>query len=96
LLLVLTGMKQDRSYYSYDYNERRKVDSDRAPRKKDRRAASGPTTVAPARLAAPPSPNTAPSAPKSSPLLSNGALSKLDMDSIDELLRDYTKRPEQN
>jgi Mrp family chromosome partitioning ATPase len=106
LLLVLTGIKADTSNYYYDYSERRKGSDDSRKTKVERRG-QGPQPVVlapvprqvngvngssrtPANGAPRPSDR-----PASAPILSNQALSKLDMDTIDELLRDYTNRPEQ-
>jgi Mrp family chromosome partitioning ATPase len=75
LLLVLSGMKQERTHYYYDYSDRRSK-------------ASEPKRVKPTRRITDATPRPAARPP------SNGAAAQLNLDEIDEFLRQQPPRPD--
>lgn len=84
LLLVISGMKQDNTAYYYDYKDRRQ--SSKAVEGKGRRRSDATPTSIPRR-------QTGPSVPLSTSSPANGRAPMLDLDEIDEFLRQQPPPP---
>jgi Mrp family chromosome partitioning ATPase/capsular polysaccharide biosynthesis protein len=89
LLLVISGMKQDNATYYYDYKDRRQgskpVDG------KGKRRSDATRTASPQQLTRPT--NGAPPPPAPPPVPTNGRAPMLDLDEIDEFLRQQPPPP---